>query len=74
VDRPVNVLAGLAGAGLSLAGLSAIGVRRISVGSALYRAAMGAFLRAAHKMKENGTFTWVAGGASSRDLAGMFEI
>jgi 2-methylisocitrate lyase-like PEP mutase family enzyme len=74
VDRPVNVLAGMAGAGLSLAGLSAIGVRRISVGSALYRAAMGAFLRAAQEMKESGTFTWVAGGASSRDLAGMFEI
>ena len=47
VQRPVNVLMGLQGVLLSAAELSAIGARRISVGSALYRSAMGAFLRAA---------------------------
>ena len=39
VDRPVNVVMGLKGVQLSLADLAAIGVKRISVGSALCRAA-----------------------------------
>src|SRR5580700_1265049 len=43
VDRPVNVVMGLQGVQLSLAELSALGVRRVSVGSALSRAALGAF-------------------------------
>ena len=47
VDRPVNVVMGLQGVQLSLAALSEIGVKRVSVGSALTRAALGAFLRAA---------------------------
>ena len=38
---------GLQGVALSLAELSSLGVKRVSVGSALSRAALGAFLRAA---------------------------
>ncbi len=45
VDRPVNVLMGLQGVILTLAELGALGVKRVSVGSALNRAALGAFLR-----------------------------
>ncbi len=56
VDRPVNVVAGLAASQFSLATLSALGVRRISVGSALARAALGAVLRAGSEMRERGTF------------------
>ncbi len=56
VDRPVNVLAGLDGMALSVAELSGMGVRRISVGSALSRVALSAFVRAAREMKEQGTF------------------
>ena len=52
VDRPVNVLMGIPGASLNLAALSAIGVRRVSVGSALARTALGAFLRAAREMQQ----------------------
>jgi 2-methylisocitrate lyase-like PEP mutase family enzyme len=58
VDRPLNVLAGLAGANLDLGTLSRMGVRRVSIGSALCRAAYGAFLRAAREMRERGTFTF----------------
>lgn len=58
VDRPVNVVMGLRGAQLSVAELSAIGVKRISVGSALYRTALGAFMGAAREMREQGTFTF----------------
>src|SRR5262245_12857931 len=50
VDRPVNVIVGLKGANLSLAKLTQLGVKRISVGSALARAAYSAFLHAAREM------------------------
>jgi 2-methylisocitrate lyase-like PEP mutase family enzyme len=72
VDRPVNVIMGLQGVQLSLAELSAIGVRRVSVGSALTRAALGAFLRAAREMREHGTFTFAEEAVSYRDISAMF--
>ena len=56
VRKPVNVVMGLKSASFSVPELAALGVRRISVGSALSRAALGAFVRAAREMKENGTF------------------
>ena len=73
VERPVNVVMGLQGVQLSLAALSAIGVKRISVGSALARAALGAFLRAAREMRECGTFAFAGEAASYRDITTMFE-
>ena len=73
VDRPVNVVMGLQGVQLSLAELSAIGVRRVSVGSALSRAALGAFLRAAREMRERGTFTFAGEAVSYRELSAMFD-
>jgi 2-methylisocitrate lyase-like PEP mutase family enzyme len=73
VDRPVNVIMGLQGAQLSLATLSAIGVKRVSVGSALCRAALGAFLRASREMREHGTFTFAEEAASYRDISAMFK-
>ena len=72
VDRPVNVLMGLQGVQLSLAELSAMGVRRVSVGSSLARAAMGAFLRAAREMREHGTFTFAIEAASAKELTSIF--
>jgi 2-methylisocitrate lyase-like PEP mutase family enzyme len=74
VDRPVNVVMGLQGAQLSLSELSAIGVRRISVGSALCRAALGAFLRAAKEMRERGTFTFASEAASPREMSSIFTM
>ncbi len=56
VSRPVNVLAGGSGAAPSVAALAEAGVRRISLGSALSRAALGGFVRAAREIKERGTF------------------
>jgi 2-methylisocitrate lyase-like PEP mutase family enzyme len=72
VHRPVNVLMGLQGAQLTLAELSALGVKRVSVGSALSRAALGAFLRAAREMKEHGTFSFAQQAVSYRDISAMF--
>lgn len=73
VDRPVNVVMGLQGAQLSLAELAEIGVKRVSVGSALSRAALGAFLRAAREMREHGTFTFAAEAVSFREISAMFD-
>jgi 2-methylisocitrate lyase-like PEP mutase family enzyme len=73
VDRPVNVIMGLRGVQLSLAELSAIGVRRVSVGSALSRAALGAFLRAATEMRDHGSFTFAEQAASYLDINTMFR-
>ena len=56
VHKPVNVVMGLKAAHFSVAELAALGVRRISVGSALSRAALGAFVRAAREIRERGTF------------------
>ncbi|MET7301481.1 isocitrate lyase/phosphoenolpyruvate mutase family protein [Embleya sp. NPDC005575] len=57
LDKPVNVLAGV-GPALSVAELSACGARRISLGSAFARAAIGGFLRAAREVHEHGTFAF----------------
>jgi 2-methylisocitrate lyase-like PEP mutase family enzyme len=73
VDRPVNVVMGLQGVQLSLAELSAIGVKRVSVGSALSRAALGAFLRAAREMREHGTFTFAEQAVGYRDINAMLS-
>jgi 2-methylisocitrate lyase-like PEP mutase family enzyme len=72
VSRPVNVLMGLQGVVLTLEELSQLGARRISVGSALYRTAMGAFLRAANEMHRDGTFGFATDAANPRDLARIF--
>ena len=62
VTKPVNVLAGIPGpdsAPLTVTQLADAGVRRISVGSALNRAALGAFARAAREIRDAGTFSFV---------------
>ncbi|MFJ2365437.1 oxaloacetate decarboxylase [Pseudomonas sp. NPDC087697] len=53
--KPVNVLMS-GGLKLSVAQLSEMGVKRISVGSAMARAAYGAFYQAAQEIQEQGTF------------------
>lgn len=73
VDRPVNVVMGLQGVQLSLDDLSALGVRRVSVGSALCRTALAAFLRAVREMREHGTFTFANDAARPRELNEIFS-
>lgn len=71
--KPVNVLAGMKGANFPLAELAAAGARRISVGGALARAALGELLRAAREMKEKGTFTFVDGALPSAEVGAFME-
>ena len=72
VDRPVNVLMGMAGMPFSVDDLTQMGVRRISVGGALARAALGALLRAAKEMNEQGTFTYTNEAAATQEITDLF--
>jgi 2-methylisocitrate lyase-like PEP mutase family enzyme len=71
VDRPVNVLCGGGAMRLTADELSRIGVKRISTGSSLSLAALGAFLRACAEMQEHGTFDFVRQGAGYKDITAM---
>jgi len=73
VDKPINVLMGLQGVQLALDELSTIGVKRVSVGSALMRTALGAFLRAAREMREQGTFGFAKDAVNPREISSLFE-
>lgn len=68
LGKPVNVIMGLAGAAFSVERLAALGVRRISLGSALARAALGEFLRAAEEIAQRGTFTFAERAASFGEI------
>jgi len=70
--KPVNVIRASA-AGLSVGELAALGVRRISVGSALARAAWGAFMKAAKEILTDGRFDALTGAAPHTELNELFR-
>jgi 2-methylisocitrate lyase-like PEP mutase family enzyme len=71
--KPVNVLVASSASGLSVPQLADLGVRRISVGSALSRAAWGAFMRASRRIVEDGVFDGLDGAAPFAELNDLFE-
>jgi 2-methylisocitrate lyase-like PEP mutase family enzyme len=71
--KPVNVVMGLTGASLSLNELADLGVKRVSVGSALARAAYGAFLSAAEEIRRQGSFTLVDKAVPFSKINAMFK-
>ena len=70
--KPVNILMS-ADTGLTVSDLAAIGVRRISVGSALARAAWTGFMRAARTIAEDGSFRGFEGLAAFAELNNFFR-
>ena len=72
VTKPLNVVMSAADPTLTAAQLAKAGVKRISVGGALSRLALASFLRAAHEMKEQGRFTWIADTVSAKELNRLF--
>jgi 2-methylisocitrate lyase-like PEP mutase family enzyme len=74
IDRPLNVVMGLKGVTLSVPELAAIGVKRVSLGSSLSRAALGAFLRAAREIAGQGTFTFTRDAVAYAELNDMFRV
>jgi 2-methylisocitrate lyase-like PEP mutase family enzyme len=67
--HPVNVLAGIKGLNFPVAQLAEAGARRISLGGAVARSALGALLSAAREMKDRGTFTFVESAAPTSEVA-----
>lgn len=73
LKKPFNLVMGFADPTLTVAQLSAAGVKRISVGGALSRVALAAFLRCAREMKEKGCFTFVPEMAPIKELRDAFS-
>ena len=70
--KPVNILMS-SNTGLRVSDLAELGVRRVSVGSALARAAWGGFIRAAKAIAEEGSFAGFDGSAPFAELNGFFR-
>ncbi|HYF54443.1 MAG TPA: isocitrate lyase/phosphoenolpyruvate mutase family protein [Salinarimonas sp.] len=70
--KPVNVIMS-SNTGLTVEDLAGLGVRRISVGSALARAAWTGFIRAATQIATEGRFNGFDGTASFGDLNAFFR-
>jgi 2-methylisocitrate lyase-like PEP mutase family enzyme len=68
LKKPFNLVMGFADPTLTVPQLSAAGVKRISVGGAMARVALAAFLKCAREMKDQGAFTYV------REMAPMKEV
>jgi len=68
--KPLNVL--MSGPGLTVAELADLGVRRISVGGALARVAMDAFIKAATLIAKEGKFDRLGGVISGSELDAFF--
>lgn len=73
LGKPVNVLVGGAGCFLPVDALAAVGVRRVSVGAALARTALGAFLEAARELRDHGTAERLRGAATEDEITALLE-
>jgi 2-methylisocitrate lyase-like PEP mutase family enzyme len=73
LDKPVNVIMGMPGATFGIGDLAAAGVKRISVGSALARAAFGTFVRACCEMRDGGTFRFAEDAIGFAEIERFFE-
>ena len=73
VGKPLNVVMSAADPALTAAQMEAVGVKRLSVGGALSRLALAAFMRGAREMKEKGGFTWMRDALPTPDLKAVFR-
>ena len=68
LKRPFNVVTGWLDPGTTAAQLADAGAKRISVGGALSRLALAAFVNAGRAMKDDGSFAWM------RDMMALAEV
>lgn len=71
--KPVNALMVSPVPGLTFSRLADLGVRRISVGSALSRVALGALIRSATEILSTGSFDSLGTAAPFKDLNDIFD-
>jgi 2-methylisocitrate lyase-like PEP mutase family enzyme len=72
LKKPFNLVMGFADPTLTVPQIAAAGVKRISVGGAMARVALAAFLKCAHEMKDQQAFTWVREMAPMKDVREAF--
>jgi 2-methylisocitrate lyase-like PEP mutase family enzyme len=73
IGKPLNVVMSAADPSLTAAEMEAVGVKRLSVGGALSRLALAAFMNGAREMRERGGFTWVREATPTSDLKAVFR-
>jgi len=73
VRKPINVVMSMADPSITAEQLADAGVKRISVGGALSRLALGSFMEGAREMAEKGSFTWVGRAISTKELSSIFD-
>lgn len=71
LTKPVNVIAGIPGTTFNVMQLAEAGVRRISVGSALSRLALGSFIQAAREIQQ-GEFSELHGAMGFSEIESFF--
>ncbi len=72
VSKPLNVVMSAADPDLTVDQIESVGVKRISVGGALSRLALAAFMKGARDMK-GGSFRWMRETMPSKDLKPVFR-
>src|SRR3954454_9296838 len=70
---PLNVVMSTAAPALTAAEMEAVGVKRLSLGGALSRLALAAFMNGAREIKERGGFTWIREATPTNDLKAVFR-
>ena len=74
LTKPVNVVAGIGLDGITIEDLQHAGVKRVSLGSSLARTAIGALLRAARTLAEDGSFEDLKGAASFAEIEQLLRV
>ena len=68
IGKPLNVVMSAGDPDLTAEQLASAGVKRVSVGGALSRLALAAFMKGAREMKEKGGFTWMRDAMTGKQL------
>jgi len=72
IKRPFNIVTGGLDPDITASQLADAGAKRISVGGALSRLVLAAFVDAGRNMAEHGSFTWMRGMMATQDIRQMF--
>lgn len=73
LDKPVNVLLGMANTKMTMADMHRLGVARVSLGSGLHRAAITAAIKALDEIQATGSFGFTGGLKSSDEIDEMMD-
>ena len=73
IGKPLNVVMSAGDPDLTAEQLAGVGVKRVSVGGALSRLALAAFMKGAREMKDRGGFTWMRETMPTVELKKVFR-